>query len=520
MVRKMENKSSRTANVAKNAAISLACQFFNMLIQFVGRTIFIQMLGKEYLGVNGLFSNILTMLSFAELGIGSAMIFSMYKPLAVNDTEKIKSIMRLYRKAYCIIGVSVAVLGLCIIPFLGFFVGQTPDIPEDITVIYLLFLFNSVISYFFVYKKSIITADQKLYVINLYQEITGFIQVALQSVALLLTHNYYLFLIIQISCTVLNNLWTAHKANKMYPYLKEKADPLPKEDSKGIFRNVKDLALYKFGSAILNGTDNMIISAMFSVVYVGMVSNYVMILNLFTTIIGRITSSFTASVGNLNAESNSRKQHEVFVKIFFLSVWMFGFVSYGMMLFFNDVIGLWLGADYLLDPLVVFSLVLSFYVSSVQFATYTFRTTLGLFHQGRFAPVIAAIVNITASILLAKLIGMSGVFFATAISRFFVISTIDAVLIYKHGFKKNPLGYFGMYGGYLLIIIAIYFITLPVISFIPVSGILGLIIKMLISVVVFNGAFFAVFGRTEMFKDLYSSVKMLFRSLLKRRKKS
>ena len=490
-----------------------------MLIQFVGRTVFVYVLGKEYLGVNGLFTNILTMLSFAELGIGSAMIFSMYKPLSVGETEKLKSIMRLYRKAYCIIGASIAVMGVCVVPFLGMIVGETPEIPENITVLYLLFLLNTVISYFFVYKKSIITADQKLYVINIYQEITSFIQVAAQSAALLLTHNYLLFLVIQIACTLLNNLWTAHKANKMYPYLKEKAQPLPKDEAKRIFKNVKDLALYKFGSAILNGTDNLIISTIFSVIYVGTVSNYVMIMNMFTTVLSRITSSFTASIGNLNAQSDPQKQYDVFVKVFFLSVWIFGFTSYGMMLFFNDVITLWLGTDYLLDMLVVFSLVLSFYVSSVQFATYTFRTTLGLFHQGRFAPVIAAVVNIVTSIILGNLIGLSGIFFATAISRFFVISLIDAILIYKHGFKKKPWGYFVMYFGLLALIAALWGLTDFVLSFIPLGGILGLIVKIIISAVIYNGAFILIFGRTKMFRELIVSAKSLISGKRKKHNK-
>lgn len=489
----------------------MACHVINMLFQFVGRSVFIYVLGKEYLGVNGLFTNILTMLSFAELGIGSAMIFSMYKPLAVGDTEKLKSIMRLYRKAYSVIGAVIAVAGICVIPFLGMIIGETPDIPENITVLYLLFLANSVISYFFVYKKSIITADQKLYVINLYQEFTSIIQVLAQCAVLLLTGNYILYLIIQILCTLLNNLWTAHKANKMYPYLKEEAQPLPKEESKKIFRNVKDLALYKFGSAILNGTDNLIISSMFSVVFVGLASNYVMILNLFTNVLSKVTNSFTASVGNLNAISSSEKQYDVFRKLFFLTVWMFGFSSYGMMLFFNDVIDLWLGKEYLLDSLVVFSLVLSFYVSSVQFATYTFRTTLGLFRQGRFAPVIASVVNIAVSILLGKAIGMSGVFFATAIARFFVITLIDALLIYKHGFKRNPAGYFLKYLGYLLLIAAIYFVTAFLFRWITIPGLGGLVIKMIIAAVIFNGVFLAVFGRTKMFKELKQSMLSVFK---------
>lgn len=505
------NESSRTKNVARNVTISLVCQALNMLIQFVGRTIFIMMLGKVYLGISGLFTNILTMLSFAELGIGNAMIFSMYKPLANQDTEKLKSIMLLYRKAYTIIGSVVLGAGLCVIPFLGQMIGDVPDIPENIYLIYILYLVNSASSYFFVYKKSIIIADQRQYVVNIYQELTTLIQVIAQSVILLLTKNFILFLVIQICCTLLNNIWTAHKANKMYPFLKEKSTELPKEEKKTIFSNVKSLALYKFGSAILNGTDNIIISYMFSVIFVGMVSNYVMITNMFTTVLSKVTNSFTASIGNLNTEDNPGKQYFVFKKLFFLTVWIFGFVSFGMLLFFNDVIELWLGDEYVLSFLTVISLVISFYVSSVQFATYTFRTTLGLFRQGRFAPLIAAVLNIGASILLADLIGLSGIFFATAISRFFVITLVDVVLIYRFCFKRNPLEYYGFYFGYIFLIAALYFITKPILGLVPLEGVFGLIIRVVIATVLFNGTFLMIFGRTRMFREIWDSFVGLFR---------
>ena len=504
------NKASRTKNVARNVTVSLICQALNILLQFVGRTIFIYVLGKEYLGVNGLFTNILTMLSFAELGIGNAMVFSMYKPLSTGDTHKLQSIMKLYRKSYIIIGIVVAGLGLCVIPFLDQMIGKTPDIPESITLIYILYLANSASSYFFVYKKSIIIADQRQYIVNIYQEITGFIQLILQSVILFLTKNFLLYLLIQIVCTLFNNVWTAHKANKLYPFLKEKAEDLSKEEKKGIFSNVSSLALYKFGSAILNGTDNIIISYMFSIVFVGMVSNYVMIINMCTTILSKVTSSFTASIGNLNAEGNPEKQYRVFVKMLFLSVWIFGFASFGMMLFLNDFIDLWVGEDYVLPYITLLSLVLSFYVSSVQFATYTYRTTLGLFRQGRFAPIIAALVNIAASIFLAKLIGLSGIFFATAISRFFVITLVDVQLVYRLGFHKKPIKYYGMYFGYLIIIIGVYLLSRAILSFIDLTGVVGLIVKVIVASVIYNGVFLLVFGKTSMFKEIIKSFLSLF----------
>lgn len=511
-------QTSRTKNVARNVAVSLMCQAFNVLIRFVGRTVFIYILGKEYLGVNGLFANIFTMLSFAELGIGGAMTYSMYKPLAEGDTEKLKSIMKLYRKAYFCVGATVIIAGLCISPFLRMIVGETPDIPENLYVVYVLFLLDAASSYFFVYKKAIITADQRIYIVNTFHEITGAITVAVQSVILLTTHNYILFMIIQICGTLLDNIWTSHIANKMYPFLKEKAAPMDAEEKKGIFANIRSMALYRFGTAILNGTDNIIISSMFSVSYVGLISNYTMISNVFSLTMSKITTSFLASIGNLNAKESPEKQYEVFVKLVFILTWMFGFISFGMLLFFNNVIELWIGRDYLVDEVTVLALVLSFYVVSVQFATDSYRTTLGLFRRGRYAPVVAAFVNIILSVLLAKVFGLSGVFFATAIVRFFIIGAVDVHLIYKYGFKRRSVEYYLMYLGYFLLITAIYLLTGFVFRYLRIDSILGLVVKILIATVIYNGVFLLIFGRTRMFKEIWASFRSLFKR--KRRKAS
>ncbi len=510
------SSQSRTANVAKNTIVSLTCQGLSIILQFVGRTIFIYVLGKDYLGVSGLFTNILTILSFAELGIGSAMVFSLYKPLSENDTEKLKSLMQLYKVAYRYIGIIVGAVGICVIPFLGKIITSQPDISESITLIYLLYLLNTVVSYFFVYKKSIITADQKLYVVNIYQQITSSVQIVLQSVLLVITHDFIIYLIIQVIMTIVNNVVTAHKADRMYPFLKEKAKPLLRDERAEIFKNVRALAVYKFGSVILNGTDNIIISAMFTVADVGVISNYNMVINVFNTLFSRITEGFTASVGNLNAEGDIEKQYQVFQKIFFLCAWLSGFAYVGMALLLNEVVNLWLGVNYTVSSLVALALISSFYVSTVQYAAYTYRTTLGLFVEGRVAPILAAVVNIVLSIALGKMIGLSGIFFATAISRFFTVGVIDAVLIYTKRFKKNPALYFLQYVFYIVLFSIIGLICSFCIKWISISGILGFIIRMIVISFVFNLIMVIVFARTKMFKEL----KQSFFALIKRKRQN
>lgn len=493
--------------MARNAAVSLACQAIALLLQFVGRAVFVKTLGRDYLGVSGLFTNVLTVLSFAELGIGNAMIFSMYKPLAENDTGKLNSLMTLYKKAYRYIGLFIAVAGVCLIPFMDLIIREKPAITDDLTLIYLLYLFNSVSSYFFVYKKSIITADQKLYIVNLYHQVANVLQVIFQIVFLLLTHNFIVYLLIQIIFTVLNNAVTARKANKMYPFLREPAEPVSAAERSSIFKDVKALAMYKLGSTVLNGTDNIIVTAMFSVGDVGLVSNYVMINSAFTTILGRITEAFTASIGNLNVDNDREKQYSVFKKLFFLCAWMFGFVTVGILLLASDVVTVWLGSEYVLDYNTVVALAVSFYVSSMQYSAYAFRTTSGLFVQGRFAPVLAAVLNIVLSILLARMMGLCGIFFATAISRFGTVGVVDGILIFRKRFKTNPLIYFGMYFAYAALFAVMYFGINAVISQIALGGIAGLAVKIAVVTVIFNLVMIMIFGRTSAFRELMGSLK-------------
>lgn len=252
--------NSRTQYAIKNASITTCMQIVNIILGFVSRTIFIYLLNSDYLGVNSLFTNILTVLSFAELGIGNAIVFSLYKPIAENDKKKIQALMKFYKNAYWLIGGFIFFAGLCVIPFLGIIINEKPVIDESLTLIYFLYLSNTAISYFFSYKKTLITACQKDYVVQVYTRVFQFIQLVMQSIFLLITHNFIIYLIILIICTIGQNIALSIKADKMFPILKENNNNvLLEEEKKSIFDNVKALFVYKFGSVILNGTDNIII---------------------------------------------------------------------------------------------------------------------------------------------------------------------------------------------------------------------------------------------------------------------
>lgn len=496
-------ETSRTKNVIKNIWFTLISQALNIFLSFFSRSIFLKFLGIEYLGINGLFTNVLMLLSFAELGIGNAIIFSMYKPVALNDTEKIKSLMNLYEKAYRIIGGVIIIVGLSLIPFLNTFIKETPDIKENLVLIYLLFLLNTVSSYFYVYKKSLIIANQKNYLVSIYQQVFHMFQVVLQILFLYTTNEYIVFLIIQIVIGIANNIAISIKANKMYPYLKEKdIQKLDKNESKDIARNVKSLFLYKLGSVILNGTDNIIVSSLFGVSLVGLTSNFLLIINTISSISNQVMGSFTSSIGNLNAIGDIDNKERVFKRIFFISCWMFGYFSIGLYFLLNPFIVIWIGAKYTLSNLVILSLVLHFYINNVHFSAYTYRTTLGLFVKGKYAPLAAAIINIVLSVIMGKAFGLAGVFFATSISRILTTGIVDPVLVYKNGFNKNPIIYFFRYVRMLLINIGVALLIGYLLPYIRLQGVIGFLIKGLFITLLYNIAMIIIYRKSQDYIEL------------------
>ncbi len=511
---------SRTKNSARNAVVSLSFYAVYTITGFVLRKVFINTLGNDYLSVSGLFTNILTVLSFAEMGIGNAIIFNLYKPIATGDTEKIKSLMKLYKKAYNIIGAFVFGAGLLLVPFLNYLISdEAPDIKENLVFLYVLYLFNTSISYFFSFKQSIITANQKNYIVSAYTNTFKILQQVLQGVFLVLTHNFIAYLLIQIGCTVLNNVLLARKANSLYPYITDKEyTPISKNERKGIFKNVRALFLYKLASTVLNGTDNMIVTKVIALSSVGLVSNFTMIITAISAVVDQIPNAVVASVGNLNASESKEKKNQVFDVMFFACVWLYGFCASGVFFFANDFVSIVFGPQWQIAPIVVFSLALHFYVSSVMSPSYTYRTTLGYFVQGRFAPVAASVINIVLSILLGKWIGLSGVFFATSISRFFTMGLVDPILIYTKCFKKNPIIYYLRYFAFFAAVAAIAFISNQVISLITLTGIIGFIVKVAVYAVLFNSLAFAASFKTKEFKYLKDVVVNKFlKKIIKKR---
>ena len=497
---------SRSNNSIRNIVIALLGQCFGIIISFLARIVFIKILGTQYLGLNGLFTNILTMLSLAELGIGEAITFSLYKPLAENDEEKTQMLMQFYKKVYITIGIVILTLGIAITPFLRYIITETPNIHENINLIYILFVFNTSISYFFSYKRNLIIADQKRYIASIYRYGFYFLLNLSQVIFLLLTRNYIIFLLLQIIYTFLENIFISKKANQMYPFLKKyKKLPLDSISKKTIIQNTKAMIMHKIGGILVSSTDNILLTKFVSLTAVGLYSNYFLILSALNTIFGQLYNSLTASVGNLFATENNEKSYEVFKKINFLSFWIYSLSSVCLICLFNDFISIWIGNEYVFSFDIVLVLVIVFFITGLRKPVITFKEAAGLFYKDRWKSVIEALINVVVSIALAIKFGTLGVFLGTLISSICVCVWVEPYVVYKYGFKVKLITYFKTYFKYSFETLIIGFVCYFICSMVSFELIYSFIIKMIICMILPNMILFIIYHNSpeyEYFKKL------------------
>ncbi|MGQ3376824.1 lipopolysaccharide biosynthesis protein [Priestia endophytica] len=505
----------RTRSSIKNLAFAMVGQTIGIIVSFVSRLVFIRILSTEYLGLNGLFTTLLSILSLVELGVGPAMTYSLYKPLAEKNTEKVKSLMQLYKKAYTVIGIVVLVLGISLVPFLHLFIRDMPDIP-NIYLIYMMFVTNSAISYFFSYKRSLIITDQKRYIATYYRYTFFTILNIVQIGVLITTHSYILFLLCQIIATFTENIFVSRKANLMYPFLKEKnIFKLDKSSTHEIFKNIKALVVHKLGGVVITSTDNLIISRFVGLSWVGLYSNYLLIINALNLVIAQVFSSITASVGNLGVTESKEKTNSIFNVVFFLNFWIYGFCSAVLISVINPFIEIWIGKEYLLKESIVIVVILNFYLTGMRQSVLTFKEAMGLFWYDRHKPIFESIINLVLSLILVKSLGIVGVFIATSISTVTTCFWIEPYVLYKYGLKVSVSSFFGKYLIYTLVTGITSIITLNIAQLMYKDSIITLILSMLVSVSIPNIIFLLLFWKTKEFNFLYSLVKTLLNKRIK-----
>lgn len=511
----------RTQNSIKNMVFGIGSQLSSTIIAFITRTVFIHMLGLEYLGIEGLFTNILSILSLANLGMDSAIIFSLYKPLNEKNEVEIKGYMDFYKKVYRVVGIFILIAGLILIPYIPNIINQTVQIKESLIVIYVLFLINSSSSYFYVYKQSILQANQQSYLISKIHTYFIFISNTLQIGTLVIFKEYILFLIVQILCRIFENIVISIKAEKEFPFLKDKniKGILKKDKKEKLYKDIYSMLLYKISGTVINSTDNIIISYFVGVIYVGIYSNYLLIISTVKTFTSYIFSSLTASVGNLIVSSQDDKKEFMFRQILFTSFWIYGFCSISFYILFNDFMVIWLKDNtYLLDSFTIIIVIINFYTAGMQSASTMYRDTTGLFSVGKYRPIIAAIINTMISIILAPKLGIAGVLLGTIISRLSVYFWFDPYVINKHIFNKNSKDYFVEYTKYTLVVILVGCITYIISNLLDGLNIyISFILKILVCMVIPNILFMLIYRKSIYLKYLKD---IFFRSINMKNKKN
>ena len=510
----------RTKNSIKNIAVAVTLNLITIIMGFVSQKIFISSLGTEYLGVNGLFTNIISMLGIVELGLGSAIIYNLYAPIASNDKNQIKSLMHFYKISYRIIALVIAIIGLLMIPFLDVIVKDA-QISENLIFIFLLFLIDIVCSYLLTYKRSMLYANQKNYIVNIVHIGYLVLMNTFQILILVYTKKYYLYLIIKIVARVIENIVLTNIANKMYPILNEKnVMPLNKETRQDIFTKIKALLFHKIGSFIVLGSDNIIISAFLGVVTVGLYCNYSMIINVLVNLSNQIFSAITASVGNLLVTSDHQKSFDVYKNISFANNWIAGFSAICLLVCMDSFIGVWLGQDYILPFGVLLSLCINLYLQIKRYTNNSFKEAAGIFYEDRYIPIIESFVNIMMSIILLQFFGLAGVFMGTICSNLVLHLYSYPKFVYKKLFKKNYKSYYLHFLKEFILMSIIGAITFGVSRIFHFNSlILNLFYNIFICIIVSNVLYFLCYRKVSEFKYYKELLRKLIWIVLKKRRK-
>lgn len=448
------------------------------------------------------------MLSLAELGIGTALNYSLYAPVARKDYEKIKSYMLFYKKAYRVIAGMVACIGIILVPFLKYFIKNPGNYGiGELTVYYLIFLFNTVSTYFVAYKYSLVNAEQKNYIQTNVLTITKLATTILQLIVLLLTSNFLLYLLTAVAVELIQKIYVNYYLNKRYPYLKEKnVKPLEKEETDEIVSKTKALVCHKVGDVARLQTDSLIISSFIQVSLVGIVDNYTMVINSISGFVNIIFNSVISSFGNLIATESREKQYEIFKVYRFVANWFYGLSAIGFFVLLSPLVYLWLGEEWMLGTGVIGLILIDYYFKGDRIVLSNFKTAAGVFEQDKYLALIQGVVNLVISIVLVQYIGLAGIYIGTIVSGL-IANITKPFIIYRVCFDKNPGEYFKDTGKQLLVMAVILCIVLPLSRRILVNtNILTFVLVGVLIVVVYNVIFAVVFRRTTEFRYLWGIV--------------
>ena len=438
----------RTRYSIINMLFNIGGQFLTMLLSFINRMVFIRCLSAEYLGVNGLFTDVLSILNFAELGIGTAMVFSMYEPAARDDEQKLARLMNLYKWMYRAVAVSVLLFGLVLLPFLPYLIKGGEGI-EHITLIYMIYVLGSASSYLLSYKNSIYQAYQKGYICAGWSMACECIKTVSQITVLLLTRNFILYLAVQQAIQFLPNIMVSRMVDKEFPYLKECHELPEREERNGILKNIGAMSMHKLSTIIVRNTDSLLMSSFIGLATVGLYSNYRLVINALNNLMGKFAVAFSGSIGNFAVMENSDRLYKIYKEMDFMFFVMSAYLTGGLMMLFNPFITLLFGGRYCFPMTTVMVIVAEFYITRMRQTNLLFREAMGLFWNARYKAVAESIINLVASLVLVRQYGVTGIIWGTIISTLCTCAWVEPYIFLKYGvqdaWKKKLRDYFAEY---------------------------------------------------------------------------
>ena len=505
---------NRKKNATRNIIFGTCLKLYQIVVPFLMRTIMIYFMGVQYLGLNSLFTSVLQVLNLAELGVGSAMVYSMYKPVAEHDNTTICALMGLYRKYYRIIGMVVLAAGCVIIPFVPHLIKS--DVPEGINiyVLYVMNLLATVFTYWlYAYKNSILQAYQRNDIVSKVTIITDTIKYILQIFTIVFLKNYYMYVLVLILLQIASNIITAAVVTRMYPEYRCKGS-LPKEEVAQINSRIRDLFTSKIGAVIVNSADTVVISAFLGLTVLAIYQNYFFIISSVIAFIAVVFNSCTAGIGNSIIVETKEKNYNDFKKFTFLIAWIAGFCTVCIVCLMQPFMNIWMNGNekLMLGMSEVVCFCIYFFVYEIQQLLLTYKDAAGMWHEDKYRPLVTALTNLALNIIMVQFFGLYGVLLSTVISIIFIGMPWLFYNLFTVLFKRNAAKYVMRVVYYTVITIVISIITYSVCSLVPFTGIAELIVKLIICIIVPNLLFFATLFKFEEF----GQVKTLVKGILKR----
>lgn len=470
------NKQSRTYNSFKNVYYGLLITIINTILSFISRTVFLKFLGNSILSINSLFSEVIAMMSLAELGIGMSIVYHLYKPLVENDLRRISQLMTLYKKMYNIIAILMIIIGIILFPFIHLIVNDLNFSTQYIQMIFIFFVIRTSISYIYSYKSSLLNADQKQYIVSLINTIMQVIFTICMVLLLYLTGNYILYLVLNTITVFSGNFIVSKYVDRIYPDIKYNL-AMDKIDKKEIFLSVKNIFIKRVSGQITTSTDNILISTLVSTLQVGFYSNYNMVFSVVRTVKSQLTKAFTASIGNLLVTESSNKCISILKRLTYIYM-IFGLVmTSGLIVLIDDFIKLWIGSKYIMESSIIFIAICNLYIEILCEPIWQFLEVSGLFSKDKNIAIIGSSANLIVSVIFGKLLGISGIFLGTIFSQLIQL-ILKTIILFQYKFDENARVYLILIFKYFIMFILNSFLAFKIMIYVDFNNIvLSFLIK-------------------------------------------